>query len=100
MIWLFVGFLRQPTLHIWEVIKMSRSKRHTSKCGICKCDSEKSDKKIWHQRMRAAIKQYLHATNFDEKLPPHVKEVSNVWAFGKDGKSWFNQKNHPDLMRK
>ena len=52
---------------------MSRSKRHTPKCGICKCDSEKSDKKIWHQRMRAAIKQYLHATNFDEKLPPTYK---------------------------
>ena len=79
---------------------MSRSKRHTSKCGICKCESEKSDKKIWHQRMRAAIRQYLYTNSFDEKLPPHEKEVSHVWAFGKDGKAWFDQKQHPDLMRK
>ena len=50
--------------------------------------------------MRAAIRQYLYTNSCDEKLPPHEKEVSHVWAFGKDGKAWFNQKQHPDLMRK
>ena len=42
---------------------------------------------------------YMQLT-LTKNYPPHIKEVSNVWAFGKDGKSWFNQKNHPDLMRK
>lgn len=79
---------------------MSRSRRYTSKCGMCNCDSEKADKKVWHQQMRAAIRQYLHGANSDEKLPPHQKEIANVCTFGKDGKAWFNQKQHLDLMRK
>ncbi len=79
---------------------MSRSYRHTPVCGVCICDSEKPDKKLWHRRMRATILVRLHNADPDEVLLPHDNEVGNIWTFGKDGKHRFDPQEYPRLMRK
>ncbi|MBW3637192.1 MAG: hypothetical protein KY445_12135 [Armatimonadetes bacterium] len=79
---------------------MSRSVRKTPVMGWAACKSEKRDKIIWHRRMRAMIRQRLYQENMDEILIPLDNEVGNVWAMGKDGKGWFDSRQHPKLMRK
>ena len=79
---------------------MSRSYRHTPVANPYGCASEKSDKKLWHGKMRAAVRVCLHNFEPDEILLPHEREVSNVWAFGKDGKWRFDPNQYPRLMRK
>lgn len=65
---------------------MSRSRRRTPIIGNCACRSERSDKKDWHGRMRARTR--LAILRMDENMP-EVREVSDPWTFGKDGKQWF-----------
>ena len=50
--------------------------------------------------MRAAILVRLHNFDSDEVTLPHQREVSNVWAMGKDGKQRFDPREHPEWMRK
>jgi hypothetical protein len=81
-------------------MKMSRSYRHTPKCSWSRHDSEKADKKLWHRRMRTAIRARLHNANPDEVLLPLDNEIGNVWCFYKDGKFRFDPREHPKWMRK
>lgn len=78
---------------------MSKSKRKTSIVGWATTDSEKQDKRLYNRRYRRACKQILN-TNFECELLPHLREYSNPWAMGKDGKHWFNAKEFPKWMRK
>ena len=61
---------------------MSRSFRKTPLIGQTKCESEKQDKRKANRLFRRISKI---ATNNYGHLPVHVKEVSDVWKFGKDG---------------
>ena len=80
---------------------MSRSYRHTPKCSYGnRRYSEKSYKVIWHQMMRAAIRQCLHHANPDTLFLPHEREVFSDWDFGRSGRRWFHREEHPKLMRK
>ena len=79
---------------------MSRSRKKTPVCGRGFDGSEKNCKRIWHRRMRAAILVRLHNFDSDEVTLPHQREVSNVWAMGKDGKQRFDPREHPEWMRK
>ncbi len=78
---------------------MSKSRKKTSIGGITTSCSEKQDKRIYNRRYRHACKQILN-TNFECELLPHLREYSNVWSMDKDGKVWFDAKEHPKLMRK
>lgn len=78
---------------------MARSRRKTPISGITTARSEKSDKKLWHSRMRARLRTHIMSGG-DADLTPLVREVSNVWSFAKDGKSRFDPNKHPKLMRK
>lgn len=66
---------------------MSRSRKKspvTSWCG----NSEKKDKRIWHKRFRAALRNAIH---HQKEIMPHFREVSNVWDMNKDGtRHWDN----------
>jgi len=67
---------------------MSRSRRKTPIFGIAVCRSEKEDKKLWHQRLRARERTALSAASPEALigyLPLLENQVSNVWAMGKDG---------------
>ncbi len=78
---------------------MSKSRKKTSIGGITTSCSEKQDKRIYNRRYRHACKQILN-TNSECELLPHLREYSNVWSMDKDGKVWFDAKEHPKLMRK
>ena len=60
---------------------MSRSRKKTPVTHIA-APSERSDKVIWHGRMRAREREALaHG-----KEMPDIKDVSNPWYMGKDGR--------------
>lgn len=71
---------------------MSRSRRKTPITGHTTCRSERQDKKRWHQRWRTRERATL-ASSTPEDLSGHLplleNEVSNVWAMGKDGRSYW-----------
>lgn len=68
---------------------MARSRRKTPIIGIAVCDSEKSWKRGANRKLRRAVRAAL--IRGDDVLP-ELREVSNVWTFGKDGKLYW-----PDL---
>ena len=65
---------------------MSRSRRRTPITGTCVCRSERADKVAWHRRFRRAV---TAAMRREAEVMPHVREVSDVWGFGKDGKTYW-----------
>lgn len=66
---------------------MSRSYKKTPILGYAAARSERRDKKGWHGRMRAAVREAL----LGEGEMPEVREVSNVWSFAKDGKRYYSE---------
>ena len=68
---------------------MSRSRRKTPITGTCVCRSERHDKLMWHSRFRARVREAIIR---DDEVMPHVREVSDVWSFGKDGKTYWGNR--------
>jgi len=71
---------------------MSRSRRKTPIFGITNCKSERQDKVIWHGRLRANTHTALTSLSppeHDGKVMPAVREISNPWSMGKDGRHWW-----------
>ena len=60
---------------------MARSRRHTPIFGFTTAASEKQDKRQANRRLRRAVRQ----GQTDRRL----RDVSNVWAFDKDGKRYW-----------
>src|SRR4030042_2513556 len=50
--------------------------------------SEKYDKRLCNKTLRHKVKDLIRIYP-DTEIFPAVREVSNVWDFCKDGKSWF-----------
>lgn len=76
---------------------MSRSTRKTPIRGITTAASDKSSKIASHRRIRRTVRQ-LALENL--AVLPDEKHITNSWNFNKDGKRWFDAKQHPDLLRK
>lgn len=71
---------------------MSRSQRKTSIFGMTTCRSERTDKVLWHGRLRTHIRTAISGLTTDEladRVLPEEQNVSNVWAMGKDGRQWW-----------
>ena len=69
---------------------MSRSRRKRPIFGNANADSEASDKRIWHSRMRHRERQALHSSDdYDAHLTTTRDQVSSTWNMAKDGKSYF-----------
>ena len=64
---------------------MSRSHKHTPITGITTAASEKRDKVAAHRRERRRVRTALHTEPAADVLP-HARELSNPWAYAKDGK--------------
>ena len=66
---------------------MSRSHRRTPVLGNVKARSEKKDKRwaqrVWRRQVRLALRRGQW------ECLPTLREVSNVWAFAKDGKQYL-----------
>jgi hypothetical protein len=64
--------------------------------------SEKYDKRIANRCLRSKIKRLIRQDPFIE-IFPIMREISDVWCFSKDGKSWFgdlknsNKHDYPHL---
>lgn len=81
---------------------MSRSHKHTPVSSNASPVSEKSDKKIWHSRMRAKQRDQLaHADEHAEDLlPVSVHEVSNPYSMAKDGRSYQTEAEVVNIAKK
>ena len=75
---------------------MSRSRKKTAVSGITTCESEKQDKRLANRKLRAAVRT---AMADDAEVMPELREVSSVWTFGKDGKTWLGDL-FPEASRK
>ncbi|TDN87093.1 hypothetical protein DET49_11447 [Salegentibacter sp. 24] len=64
---------------------MSRSKRNTPILPNCKASSEKTEKQKANRRLRRIVKERLAIS---EEEFPQKKEISDIWNWGKDGKSY------------
>jgi hypothetical protein len=78
---------------------MARSKRKTPIRGITTAQSEKRDKQSAHRRYRRKVKAALQQVP-DAEIFPHVRELSDTWSMGKDGKGRFDPTKYPKDMRK
>ena len=65
---------------------MSRSVKHFPGGGFTGCKSEKDDKRIYNRRYRRAVKQAIH---HEEEVMPHLREKSDTWSMGKDGRQYW-----------
>lgn len=77
---------------------MSRSKKKRPYAGHSTSDSEKKDKQKTNRTLRRVNKVLLHEDR-NEELKER-RQVSDVWAYAKDGKARFNPRAKPGLMRK
>lgn len=79
---------------------MSRSQKKTSIGGNTTCSSEKQDKRAANRSLRRIVKRLCSAGENIE-VWPRLREVSEVWSFGKDGKQWFGKiKNWKKMLKK
>jgi hypothetical protein len=78
---------------------MARSKRKTPIRGITTAQSEKKDKQSAHRRYRRKVKAALQQVS-DAAIFPHIRELSDPWSMGKDGKVRFDPTKYPKDMRK
>lgn len=72
---------------------MTRSRRKVPIFGIANSNSEKTDKRIWHKRMRAQERTQqasVPSSELDAHLPVHTLEVSSVWSMSKDGRMYWS----------
>lgn len=67
---------------------MSRSFKKTKIFGITFAKSEKEEKRFANRKLRRAVRQKIKIRK--EEILPNLREVSNVWAFSKDGKRYFS----------
>jgi hypothetical protein len=78
---------------------MARSRKKVPITGITTATSEKSDKVSAHKRERRAVRTRLHDQPAAEILPT-TREVSDVWTFAKDGKTYLKPESRTKLLRK
>jgi ATP-dependent Zn protease len=77
---------------------MSRSRIKTPITGnAANAKSEKADKQKANRVLRARVRVAL---NNDAEVMPELREVSEVYTFAKDGKSYFDADAQPKLLRK
>ena len=75
---------------------MSRSHQKTPIRGNTKAESEKQDKQHANRKFRRIVRQKMKA---GKDTLPQIREVSNVWTFDKDGKTYDKSMDNRDLRK-
>jgi len=75
---------------------MSRSRKKTKIRAITTAASEKEDKQNASRKLRRKIKQKLKS---GEQNLPLKREVSNVWSFDKDGRTYDANMTKKDMRK-
>jgi len=83
----------------YHLNRMAHSRRKTPVRGITSSPSDKEDKVAAHRRERRVVRVTMHIESEREILPA-TRELGDPWAMAKDGKTRFDPKKHPRLMRK
>jgi hypothetical protein len=78
---------------------MTRSRKKSPFFGISTSVSEKADKVAAHKRERRKVRTRIKVDPETEPLP-HTREVSNIWAYAKDGPKRYRKHVDPKRMRK
>lgn len=78
---------------------MTRSRKKAPVTAISTSTSEKADKVAAHRKERRKVHVTLKATGDQDALPAR-REVSNVWAYAKDGKRYKPAWLDPKHLRK
>jgi hypothetical protein len=76
---------------------MSRSRRLQPLCGVTGAPSDKPGKRWANRRWRRAVRVRLGQ---GADVLPARRELGDVWSMGKDGKRYFNPRQHPRWLRK
>lgn len=76
---------------------MSRSKKKTPKIGTTNADTEKESKRKANRKFRRTSKIGLKKSK--DVLPKKIREVSDVWAFDKDGKRYLKSPTKKHLRK-
>jgi hypothetical protein len=75
---------------------MARSRKKTPITGITTTDTEKNDKRLANRKLRVAVRTALAG---DGEIMPELREISDVWSFGKDGKRWVGDVDPRNLRK-
>ncbi len=75
---------------------MGNSYRKSWITGNTTCESEKQDKRFANRKLRKAVKSLMKSNNFNL---PNLRELSNIWHFGKDGKHFLRLKDKTFLRK-
>ncbi len=78
---------------------MARSRKKTPVISVTTARSEKADKRLTHRVERRTNKVILGMTKDDVALK-QVRELSDPWCFGKDGKRYVDPKKCVRELRK
>jgi hypothetical protein len=86
---------------------MSRSIKRTPICGHTTAETEKHDKRLANRCLRRKSREALRASGVGKPKRavesvselPLLREVSNVYSFGKDGKQWLDNPDPKDLRK-
>ena len=77
---------------------MTRSRKKTPMFGISTSVSEKADKVAAHKRERRKVRTRLRVEP-EAAVLPHRLEISNVWAYAKDGKRYRKTATKKDMRK-
>lgn len=75
---------------------MARSTRKNPIFGITTCSSEKFDKKETNKKLRKSTKIVIMK---EKDVFPIIREISNIWNMGKDGKCYWSNATKADLRK-
>ena len=75
---------------------MSRSRKKTKFQAITTAKSEKENKQEANRKLRRIVKQKVKQ---EESELPRLREISNIWAFDKDGKTYNAEMTEKELRK-
>jgi len=78
---------------------MSRSRKKQPVTSVTTETSEKQDKRLANRVLRRNTRRQL-GKDPEEAVLPEMREVSDPWMMGKDGKHRFDPEHYPKGMRK
>jgi hypothetical protein len=78
---------------------MARSRKKVPITGVTTAPSEKADKVSAHKRERRVVRTRIQAQPAADILPT-TREVSDVWSFAKDGKTYLKPGRRTKHLRK
>lgn len=77
---------------------MARSRKKQPFTPVSTSTSEKADKVSAHRKERRQVRTLL-AVKPDVEVLPHKREISNVWAYAKDGKRYRKAPRAKDMRK-